>query len=215
MRGSLSRPWAWRMDGTPGYIRMIGTSLKQLIGFAYDVEGYRITAQGPIFSELYDVRAKIPEDVTRISDAERWARIHVMTQAMLASRFQLTLHRATTEMQVLALVAGKSGVKIKEIGPGPGENVIVNRHAGHLSAEQMPMSQLVSILRSELKQPVIDMTGIKGVFDVKLDWAPDQGDGNLPSLFTAIEEQLGLKLRAEKQPIEILIVDRAQRPSEN
>jgi uncharacterized protein (TIGR03435 family) len=149
-----------------------------------------------------------------------------MTQTLLADRFKLTLHPATTEMSVYRLVIGKAGSKIKELGPNPGDNVFVKRQPGHLSAEQMPMSQLTGILRGELKRPVLDATGIEGVFDITLDWAPEstateraanQADApdSRPSLFTAIEEQLGLKLEAGKSPIEVLVVDHAERASEN
>jgi uncharacterized protein (TIGR03435 family) len=213
-------------DGSPVRIRMLGMNLKQLIGFAYDVEGYRVSAQGAIASEPYDVVAKLPDDAAKLPDEERWRRIHTMTQALLAARFKLTLHRTTTEMSVYRLVVAKTGSKIKELGPNPGDNVFVKRQAGHLSAEQMPMSQLTGILRGELKRPVLDATGIKGVFDVALDWAPesvaaardanqpDAPDGR-PSQFTAVEEQLGLKLETGKSPIEVLVVDHAERGSEN
>lgn len=204
-------------NGSPNQIMMLGMNLKQLIGFAYDVEGYRVSAQGPVVSEPYDVNAKIPEGVAKLPEGERWQHIHLMTQALLAARFKLTLHRETTEMLVYRLVIGKNGSKIRELGPSQHENVVVNRRPGHLSAEQMPMSQLISILRGELKRPVLEMTGIQGVFDVKLDWAPDGKEtaSSLPSLFTAIEEQLGLKLQAGKSPIEVLMVDHAEKASEN
>lgn len=158
-------------DGSPIRICTLGMSVKQLIGFAYYVEGYRVTAKGPVFSEPYDVVAKLPDDAAALPDAERGQRIHTMTQTLLADRFRLTLHRATAEMSVYALVAAKTGAKIKELGPNPGDNVLIDRCPGHLAAKQMPMSQLVGIRRSELKQPVLDETGIKGVFDIALDWA--------------------------------------------
>jgi uncharacterized protein (TIGR03435 family) len=218
-------------DG-PSRVRMLGMPLKQLIGFAYDVEGYRVSAQGSIPSEPYDVMAKVPDDAAKLPWESRWRQIHVMTQALLASRFKLTFHRAPTEMSVYSLMIGKGGSKIREVGPNPGDNVVVDRRPGHLSAQQMPMSQLVEILRGELRRPVLDLTGIKGVFDIKLDWAPEAREKTPPStaerpetsadtldmrpaLSTAIEEQLGLKLQAGKSSIEVLVVDHAVRPSEN
>jgi uncharacterized protein (TIGR03435 family) len=191
--------------------------LKELIGFAYEVEGYRVSAQGPILSERYDVIAKIPEDVAKLPDEARWRQTRAMTQALLADRFKLTLHRATTEMSVYKLVLGKTGSKIRETGPSRNENVFVERRPGHLSAQDMPMSQLITILRGELKRPVLDGTDIKGIFDIKLDWAPESNptDDTKPSLFTAIQEQLGLKLESVKTPIEVLVVDHAERAAEN
>src|SRR5580658_8927335 len=114
-------------DVYPVRIRMLGMNLQQLIGFAYDVEGYRVSAQGTIASEPYDVVAKLPDDAAKLPDEERWRRIHAMTQALLADRFKLTLHGAATEMSVYRLVIAKAGSKLKELGPNPGDNVFVIR----------------------------------------------------------------------------------------
>ena len=224
------RHGVWTM-GSKDRIQMLGMSVKQLMGFAYDLEGYRIVAHGPVVSEPYDVVAKVPDEVAKLDDKERWRRMHVMTQRLLADRFQLAFHRETREISVYRLLPWKSGTKIKELGPNPGDNVVVDRRSGHLSAKSMPMSQLVTILRSELRQPVLDGTGIEGVFDITLDWAPEsevsparaeRQPANLgdapdarPSLFTAVEEQLGLKLEAGKSTMEVLVVDHAERASEN
>jgi len=213
-------------DGAPNRVLMLDMPLKQLISFAYDVEGYRVTAPAPIPSEHYDVVAKVPDDVARLPYEVRWPQVHLMTQALLADRFKLTFHRGNMEMSVYKLFAAKGGSKLRELGPNPGNNVIIDRRVGHLSAQQMPMSQLVEILRGELKRPVLDATGIKGVFDVRLDWAPDAVDKNSvadqpdapdfrPTLAMAIEEQLGLRLEAGKSDIEVLVVDHAERASEN
>jgi uncharacterized protein (TIGR03435 family) len=208
-------------DGSPNQIRMLGMNLKQLMTFAYDVESYRIDASGLLPPESYDVIAKIPEDAARLPDEARWPRIHLMTQAMLAGRFKLSLHHGSKEMDVYRLVVAKGGSKIRELGPNPGDNVVVNRRQGHLSAEQMPMSQLIGILRGELKRPVLDETGIKGVFDVELDWRPANAQDataapdSRPSLFTVIGEKLGLKLAPAKSAIDVLVVDHAEKASEN
>jgi uncharacterized protein (TIGR03435 family) len=106
-----------------------------------------------------------------------------MTAKRISTAFDLRvflISQLEMEMAVYKLAPAKGGSKLRELGPNPGDNVIVNRQAGHLSAEQMPMSQLVDILRGEPKRPVLDATGIKGVFDVKLDWAPDAVAGGGP-----------------------------------
>jgi len=220
----LSKPSERRgvwTDGSPNQIRMLGMNLKQLMTFAYDVESYRIDGSGVLPPESYDVIAKIPEDTVRLPDEARWARIRLMTRALLSSRFKLSLHLGSTEMAVYRLVVAKGGSKIRELGPNPGDNVVVNRRQGHLSAEQMPMSQFIGILRGELKRPVLDATGIRGVFDVELDWAPANvrdataTPDNRPSLFTVIGEKLGLKLVPAKTAIDVLVVDHAEKASEN
>jgi uncharacterized protein (TIGR03435 family) len=217
-------------DGSPGQVLMLSMTLKQLITFAYDMESYRIVGAG-LPTDSYDVIARVPEGVAKLPDDARWDRIHTMTQALLADRFRLAVHRGTTEMSVYRLTVARGGLKIRELGPNPGENVVVKRRPGYLSAEQMPMSQLVSILRGELKRPVVDETGVKGVFDVTLIWTPedsarsaqrsedspsavaDPGDG--PSLLTAIEEQLGFELLWGKSTIDVITVDHAEKASEN
>jgi uncharacterized protein (TIGR03435 family) len=120
---------------------------------------------------------------------------------------------------VYGLVVAKTGSKIRELGPNPGDNVVAEVRQGHLSAKQMPMSQLVEILGSQLDRPVLDRTGIRGVFDVTLDWAPENPQSTAletkPSLPVALQEQLGLKLETQKGRVEVLVVDHAEKASEN
>lgn len=89
----------------------------------------------------------------------------------------------------------------------------------HLSAKQMPISQLVDILAGQLDRPVIDLTGIRGVFDVTLDWTPENAPAaaveTKPPLSMALEDQLGLKLEARKTRVDVIVVDHAERSSEN
>ena len=78
------------------------------------------------------------------------------------------------------------------------------------------MTGLANFLDSELERPVIDKSGLKGGFDFKLEWSPDQtSDSTVPSIFTALQEQLGLRLESGKGPVEILVIDSIEKPSEN
>ncbi len=90
---------------------------------------------------------------------------------------------------------------------------------GDLIARGIPLSMLAAQLANDLERPVLDETGIAGTFDINLQWTPDsteqKPDPSRPSLFTAVQEQLGLKLESRKGPVEILVIDRAERPSEN
>ena len=205
-------------DGSPTQIRMLGLNLKEL-----DVEGYRLVAQGPEYAEPYDIFAKVPADVAKLPDKERWGQIHLMTQSLLATCFKLTFHNGSQERQLYTLSPAKGGTKIKQTGPTRQENVITDRRPGHLAAHDMPMSQLVDILHGEVKRPVLDETGVKGIFDISLDWAPEQLDAKpesamadpRPSLTDALEQALGLKLVSGKRSIDVMIVDHAEKPSEN
>jgi uncharacterized protein (TIGR03435 family) len=150
-----------------------------------------------------------------------------MLQKLLADRFKLTLHRTTKEFPVYELVTAKNGPKLKEVEAG-GSNT--NSGRGHMTATRISMQRLSEFLSRQVDRPVLDMTGLKGVFDLTLDWTPDEslsakkpGEGEVaidapksPSLLTALQEQLGLKLQARRAPIEILVVDHAEKvPTEN
>ena len=200
-------------------IRMLNMSLKQLIEFAYDVKGYQVSATGWIEYDKYDAIAKVSEDEAKLPWEKKFALMRLMTRTLLADRFKLVLHRGSKELPVYALVVAKNGSKIRELGPNPGDNVKVDSRRGHLSAQQMPMSQLVEILGSQMDRPLLDMTGIQGIFDVTLDWSPENPDPSVaetkPPLELALQDQLGLNLESRKSPIEVLVVDHADKASEN
>jgi uncharacterized protein (TIGR03435 family) len=135
----------------------------------------------------------------------------------LAERFKLVIHRETKERSVYALVVGKNGPRLQQLEAGPGHST---GGRGSLSAQKMSMSQLADSLSQSMDIPVLNMTEIKGVFDIELKWTPDDGErrregdnANGPSIFTAVQEQLGLKLQAQKGPFKVLVVDRVERPS--
>jgi uncharacterized protein (TIGR03435 family) len=151
-------------------------------------------------------------------------------QALLADRFQLSIHRETKEQPLYALVIGKSGSKLQE-----SQSKHDARHmmmgGGDFEGQGVPLEMLTAALSRQLGRPVIDHTRLKGHYDFKLEWTPEPGqsggplppgvegpppaDLNGPSLFTAIQEQLGLRLESQKGPVDVLVVDRVEKPSEN
>jgi bla regulator protein BlaR1 len=159
-------------------------------------------------------------------------------RALLAERFQLTLRREAKEQSVYALVVAKNGPKLQESqvkeGTGP-RGPMMRMGRGELSGQGVKLDMLASTLSSQLGRTVIDRTGLKGNFDFKLTWTPDPGqsatplgggpppgadappppDPNGPSVFTALQEQLGLRLESQKGPVEMLVIDRVEKPSEN
>src|SRR5262249_21573554 len=148
-----------------------------------------------------------------------------MLQTLLIERFQLATHRETKMSQQYVLVVGKHGPRLDKADPeAHGANTRTTR--GHMEATNASMSALAGSLERVLGMPVINQTGLEGRFNVKLDWAPDsiqpggmspgasaENDAG-PSIFTAIQ-QLGLKLESVKAPLEILVIDRAEKPTEN
>jgi uncharacterized protein (TIGR03435 family) len=215
--------------------------LKQLIAFAYDVRDFQISG-GPswIGSERYDILAKPgrpegPADLRQASDEQRTLlqeSIRQRLRALLAERFQLTTHRETKELPVYALVAAKSGPKFPESKEGSNQHMQSN--LGRITAEGSSMRMLTTALSNVLGRPVVDRTGLMGKYDFKMEWTPDVGQigkggapgespdasslpdpSGGPSIFTAIQQQLGLKLESQKEPVEIIVIDRAEKASAN
>ncbi|MCU1334898.1 MAG: hypothetical protein JWO19_479 [Bryobacterales bacterium] len=197
-----------------GKLTYSNVNLKEVIGKAYQVQRYQINGPDWLETERFDIIAKFPPH----SAAEQ---VPLMLQALLADRFKLTVHRETKELPVYALTVAKNGPKFKtteETATGITSNS--NRTQWHVVAT-VSMERFAEFLTSEAGRPVLDKTGLSGSYKMTLDWAPDNAPaGNdaatLPSLFTALQEQLGLKLESTKGSIETLVVDHADRtPSEN
>jgi uncharacterized protein (TIGR03435 family) len=183
--------------------------LKSLVCFAYRLREHQV-AGGPAWfeSEPFDVTAKADEHAS-------YDQLRTMVQSLLADRFQLKFHRETKEQPIYALVVAKNGPKFQEV-KAAGRGVGIGGQ-GRLNANGADMATFASALSGKLGRSVVDRTGLKGFYDFLLTWTPDeaQADTPGPSLFTAIQEQLGLKLESTKGPVEVLVVDRAERPSEN
>jgi len=200
------------IDRHPGMLLMKNVTLQDCIREAYGVTDSQIAGQNLLSPDRYDIVAKVPPRVT--TDQHR-----AMLQALLAERFKLAVHHGTKEMPVYLLVVAKNGPKIQAEESNNGG--ITSHRAGYMSAKAIAMSRLAMFLsgeRAQLEHTVVDRTGLSGTFTFKLEWTPDdkQGADTLgPSLATALQEQLGLKLEAGKAPMEILVIDHAEKPSEN
>jgi bla regulator protein BlaR1 len=203
-----------------------GVTAKLLIQQAYGVKDFQISGgPGWINSERYDLTAKADRDIGR------GEQIRPLIQKLLADRFQLTIHRDTKELPIYALVVGKNGPRLKESASNStGPQIRMGLGRGSIDGQGIGMDMLASNLSNPLGRTVIDRTGLKGKYDIKLEFTPEgapgrgPGDGpesapppdpTGPSIFTALQEQLGLKLESSKGPVEIIIIDRIEKPSEN
>lgn len=143
------------------------------------------------------------------------AQSNLMLRQLLADRFGLIFHRETKALVVYSLVVGKTGPKLKEGGTkGP----YLSRPApGKLVGTRASMAALTRALSGSLGRPINDETGLKGQYDFTLTWTPDEivGDVSGPSLFTALQDQLGLKLESKKAPVETIVIDHIGTPSPN
>jgi uncharacterized protein (TIGR03435 family) len=192
--------------------------LSDLITYAYDIKDYELLGE-PHWADIdrYNVSAKAEGDAALTRDLAK-----PMMQALLADRFQLKIHRETKEMQVYALVVSKNGPKFKESAPDA-ESLLTLGSRGKgfvMTVTKGSMAQLIGQFskRNSVDRPVIDKTGLTGAYDYKVEWgdyAAANADPDVVSIFTAIQDQLGLKLEKTTAAIEVLIVDFAAKPSEN
>jgi uncharacterized protein (TIGR03435 family) len=231
------------MGGGPGRLDYSNASLKAIIQRACEVQDYQVSGPDWMASTRFDVAAKLPAGAPR-------SKVPEMLRSLLAERFKVAAHRETREQPVYALVVGKNGPKMKEsevdpdspppdsgratanvgvgaVDCGPRRETalpagwMINKGPGHVQGHEMNMASLVNLLGALVGRPVMDQTGLKGIYDFDLEYAPDEiqrtppveapPDTNGPSLFTAVQSQLGLKLEARKGPVEQIVVDHIEK----
>jgi uncharacterized protein (TIGR03435 family) len=185
-------------------------TLDVLIGMAFGMTSERVSGkQNWMSSEYYDITAR-PEGDQGLS----YQQLRPMLQQLLVERFKLSFHRETKDAQGYALVVAKTGPKLQATKGAPSRPALLK---GGLRADNISIRTLAAMLAKPAGRPVVDQTGIDGNFDITLDYAPEGAtDSSLPSIFTALQEQLGLRLVPQKVPVETLVIDHAERvPIEN
>ncbi len=193
-------------DTGTGRLNYANVTLKDIIGQAYNVPRYQIGGPGWIDMDRFDIAAEFPPR----TDARQLPR---MLQSLLADRFKLMTHRETKQLPVYDLVVARGGPKFQA---GESESGITTNSAGthsHVSAK-VTMRSFAQFLSEEVDRPVLDKTGLAGSYDFTIGWAGDSTIDTTetgPSIFKALEEQLGLKLETGKGPVEIILVDHAER----
>lgn len=204
----------FRFDGSSLSVR--NATLQDLIRNAFHIQSDQIVGRPPwLDSERYDIEAKTG-GAEKITSPEL---LRTMLQNLLVDRFKLQTHHETRPMTVFVLTADKGGAKLKEnTDGGDGNQVNTDMVAGKavLTVTRMSMGQFSGYIGNKLSRVVIDKTELKGVYDFTLEWDPEQSPGeNSPSMFTGLREQLGLRLESQKAPVDVLVIDRVGRPSEN
>ncbi len=193
-------------------------TLTQLIGFAYDVRAHQIVGgQNWRNSTGFTIDAKAENSIPDGPAGTQMFRS--MLRALLAEHFHLVVHEETRQAPVYELIVGKDGSKLKqgtEVAGG------VRTEPGRLIGTATPMFLLVNQLSRQLGRTVIDNTGLHGKYDFNLRWEPDSfgrdtppSDSPGPSIFTAVQEDLGLKLQPTKGPVSSIVIERMEKPDPN
>jgi uncharacterized protein (TIGR03435 family) len=209
-----------------GRLTTVNASLLFLIRFAYDLrEDQILNAPGWIASTSYDIEAKARNDVPFPSGTEGARQIRRMTQGLLADRFKLAAHQETRQEPVYRLTIDKGGVKMKATENKPGPLTI---RTGRLTGESVTIPALIKLLTGPAGRPILDQTGLTARYDFELKYSPELTSGgaavgpdatppdpNAPSIFTAVREQLGLRLEPSRGTVEVLVIEHVENPSEN
>jgi uncharacterized protein (TIGR03435 family) len=218
-----------RVDSTLNSLTVTGMTLKRLIAYAYNVNDFQISG-GPAWSdsETYEIRAKLDdstvEELKKLPRTERRKQNRLMIQALLADRFKLKLSHSSRDLPIYALVLMKGGPKFsRSTSSGDSQNLSSNNDDVKVEST---IGHFAEWLSSVLGRKVVDETGLEGNYAFKLNYdhrqlltpsgpADDRDDSAAPSIFSALRDQLGLKLEAKKGQVETLIIDLAEKPSPN
>jgi uncharacterized protein (TIGR03435 family) len=223
-------------------IDMRNIPLGILLGVAFGMSADRITGGPDWMNDRYDVSAKMDPDVAdalkKLNPLDRRAARLSMFQALLADRFKIVYHRDTKELPVFLLVVAKGGPKLQEGKPADaspdvagstGTGTLQFGQNGLMTFKAMPLSSLLLVLSQQVGRTVLDKTGLTGRYDFTWQFnqsaAPGGGrggpnpsaspDAEPASIFTVLQEELGLKLDSGKGPVEIIVIDHIERPSGN
>ncbi len=187
---------------------------RYLIEVAFGVKDFQVLG-GPAWLDQsnYEIVAKAPTPVELTRPVLR-----PYLQSLLADRYHFKFHTISKEFPGYALVTAKNGSKLTPHtgSGGPGTSSNGNARKITSSGTAVSMADFADFLSRRIDQPVVDDTGLKGIFDFKLEWSKDDtGEATAPLIFTALQDQLGLRLEARKVPMEVIVVDSVDKPSEN
>ncbi len=233
-----SKPDAQLYEGTqPDGYRATSLTLENLIGIAYFGNALPLSSSiegepGWCKSDRFDVEAKV--DVSEVDALKKIDHEHnpeellaehatprmLMLQALLKERFGLKAHYEMKELPVYAIKVAKGGAKLKESNISDPKKGSMSFSNDRFGGTNVPLRLLPLLLMPQVKRPVLDQTGLTGRYDIELKWTPDDDTGERsadapPGLFTAIQEQLGLKLEVTKGPVRVLVIDHVEKPSAN
>ena len=203
---------SWSLPGT-GKFNAHNLTLARLIVLAYGVDDNQIAGKPSwLDADRFDISAK-PAGNVPLSREELKPRL----QLLLEERFHLATHTETRLMPGYVLTVAKGGAKLQPTKGSKFPGFLINVTDTELNGLNWSMPFLASMLQHPAGRPVLDKTGLSGSYDIKLDFSPDPAaDSELPSIFAALRQTLGLRLDAQNIPVEVLVIDHADRtPTEN
>ncbi len=208
-------------------------TVERLILYAHGVRDYQLTGlPGWAKTEGFDITASLdtPEQppskgMTRADLELMFANHQKRVASLLKDRFGLVVREESKDLPVYLLKVSPKGIKMKDASGTPKSPMMRGPRPRELHATSFPMDMFAQSLPRYVDRPVLNETGLTGSYDFDLTWTPDRGPGQAEpapdtvsaagSIFTAIQEQLGLKLEAKKAPVKMLVVEKVERPSEN
>jgi uncharacterized protein (TIGR03435 family) len=205
----------WTLDG----IDFHNTTLNALFLNAFDVRSENQVVGYPawVSSEHFDIQAKMDAETAdmyhRLKGPESSRQWQSFIRQILDERFGMKFHVEKRELPVYNLVVAKQGLKLKESAHDDTGSSSMGQ--GKLTAHRSQVGSLAFSLSGSVGRVIIDKTGLNALYDIDLRWSPDNEPDTGPSIFTALEEQLGLKLESAKAPIDVIVIDHIERPSEN
>ncbi len=197
-----------------GTVTLANVTLSECIRYAYSLSS-EDQISGPDWMRDRELRVDITAKAAPTTPVDQ---LLLMTQRLLAERFQMTLHREPRPVAHGELTVARKGLK-ESASQEPGGSVYRSSGVpGHMAYDHVQTRTLAVLLSRLLKQPVLDRTGLTGYYDIDLRWIPDGVDAAAnpepnaaPDIYAALERQLGLKMERKKSAIEVLVVDRAER----
>lgn len=215
-----------------GSVAIVNVPLENVIVNAYGIPAFRVLdAPEWIKRERFDISAKMPDEAA--------PEPLLMLRSLLEERFKLRVHRETREQPIYTLVVARSDGRLgSRLTPSSADCVTaaapsstqtsapnaqcgalfgVGLGGGRIISRGQPLRRVISALSMAVSRGVVDRTGLQGAFDVELEWSSDVGatatNGNTPNIFTALQEQLGLRLEPSRGPVEVLVIDSVERPT--
>ena len=217
-----------------GRYTVTNTTIKNVIKFAYNARDFQVTgAPAWVDTDRFDIDATAGEELAQqwrdLSRAQQIEELRPMVQSLLAHRFKMTVTHVVKELPVYALVVASDGPRLTPSTPTtPDQFRISGGPAGEavLTAKNEPIAALVTMLSQQLDHAVVDRSGLGGNYDLFLEWTPSltsppaagaqaAANTDAPSIFTALREQLGLRLESTKGPVDTIVVDHIEKPTPN